>query len=351
MAVFISHAKYARFTEGLPFFSRFSDLGHDAVMVFFVLSGFVIAYVAQCKEHTAADYAASRLARLYSVAVPALVLTVVLDAIGMGISPSTYPAESVPTNYPLLRFIANLFFVNELWLFSVRPFSNGPYWSLGYEFWYYVIFAAAFYFRGAARYLLVLAASVIAGPKILLLLPIWLLGVFVYRVHRSISEGMGSWMVAASIAVYLLYRAMNVQDQALGWLEAKLGAAFVDQLKFSKFVLSDYIVGAIVAVNVAGTAAIAHRLKPLLWAAPAIRYAAGFTFALYLFHLPILGVFAAATVDVFDPNVRRFIVVFGTLAVVWGMGTITEAKKGALKWWFLNRWPLLRLARLQALHP
>src|SRR5579864_6899404 len=49
-------------------------LGHSAVVVFFVLSGFVIAYITDTKEKTPADYAASRLARIYSVAVPALLL-------------------------------------------------------------------------------------------------------------------------------------------------------------------------------------------------------------------------------------------------------------------------------------
>ena len=51
-------------------------------MVFFVLSGFVIAYVSEQKEHTLREYSISRLARLWSVAVPALILTIALDQLG-----------------------------------------------------------------------------------------------------------------------------------------------------------------------------------------------------------------------------------------------------------------------------
>ncbi len=59
-----------------------SDYGHSSVVVFFVLSGYVIAYITATKERDWVSYAASRIARIYSVAVPAIVLTLALDAAG-----------------------------------------------------------------------------------------------------------------------------------------------------------------------------------------------------------------------------------------------------------------------------
>ena len=47
------------------------DMGNDAVMVFFVLSGFVIAYTVDRGETRASDYALARLVRMYSLALPA----------------------------------------------------------------------------------------------------------------------------------------------------------------------------------------------------------------------------------------------------------------------------------------
>src|SRR5580693_6908813 len=56
--------------------------GQDAVMVFFVLSGFLIAYVSDTKERDVRSFSAARLARLWSILLPALALTPIFDAIG-----------------------------------------------------------------------------------------------------------------------------------------------------------------------------------------------------------------------------------------------------------------------------
>ena len=90
MARRIVHANYDRFTGGLPVVWRISHLGNDAVMVFFVLSGFVIAYVANSKEKTIESYFISRFARLYSVVLPALILTIIFDYFGSRIAYELY---------------------------------------------------------------------------------------------------------------------------------------------------------------------------------------------------------------------------------------------------------------------
>ena len=62
--------------------------GHEAVIIFFVLSGYVIAFVADTKESTLRDYTISRLARVYSVVLPAVVLTGLLDFVGSRLDPA-----------------------------------------------------------------------------------------------------------------------------------------------------------------------------------------------------------------------------------------------------------------------
>ena len=39
----------------------------------------------------------------------------------------------------------SFFFLNQLWFFDLAPFSSGPFWSVAYEFWFYALFAAAFF--------------------------------------------------------------------------------------------------------------------------------------------------------------------------------------------------------------
>ena len=74
VAVVVNHSNFRwLITEELP------QWGHSAVMIFFVLSGYVIAYVTDRKENSLREYSISRLGRIYSVAPAALILALVLD--------------------------------------------------------------------------------------------------------------------------------------------------------------------------------------------------------------------------------------------------------------------------------
>ena len=99
------------------------------MIVFFVLSGYVIAYVTATKERDWVSYSASRLSRVYSVAVPAIVLTLLLDALGRQLYPEAY---AYPFDRFALRIIGSLLMANETWFVSIISFSNVPYWSICY---------------------------------------------------------------------------------------------------------------------------------------------------------------------------------------------------------------------------
>jgi peptidoglycan/LPS O-acetylase OafA/YrhL len=60
LTVFVSHYSTGRISGGL--FWQF-DRGRTAVLVFFVLSGFVIAWVSERRERTLEEYCLSRVAR------------------------------------------------------------------------------------------------------------------------------------------------------------------------------------------------------------------------------------------------------------------------------------------------
>lgn len=92
LAVFVSHLAYARFTNGNLQWIRDINLGSDAVVVFFVLSGYVIAYTTFARDRGRAAYAEARIARLYSVVIPALLLTFALDTFGSSLQPQIYGA-------------------------------------------------------------------------------------------------------------------------------------------------------------------------------------------------------------------------------------------------------------------
>ena len=79
--VLLSHASFRALTGGQ--LRVMASTGVQAVDVFFVLSGFVIAHVCAARESNVRSYIVSRAARIYSVAIPALILTAVVDFIGL----------------------------------------------------------------------------------------------------------------------------------------------------------------------------------------------------------------------------------------------------------------------------
>jgi len=120
-------------------------------MIFFVLSGYLIAFTFKEKNRGAKRYIIDRVSRLYSVVWPALLLTCVLDYIGFRFNPGFYLAE-IPIHHQFLRYLANAFFWADMG-FMHSSFYNGPFWSICYEFWYYMLFAAYCYLQGKWKYI------------------------------------------------------------------------------------------------------------------------------------------------------------------------------------------------------
>jgi len=133
-----------------------TGLGHQAVMVFFVLSGYFVGGSALSGlgkgSFTWHGYAASRLTRLWMVLIPALLLTLCIDLLGHHWNPGAYsgdlhagfmsgPMPNQPAAWGTVTLLGNLCFLQTI---AVPVFgSNGPLWSLANEFWYYLMFPLA----------------------------------------------------------------------------------------------------------------------------------------------------------------------------------------------------------------
>lgn len=285
--VFISHAGH---------FSQFriplvGDFGSHGVVVFFVLSGLVIAYSADTKHIDLTDFVLARLARLWSVVLPALALTFILDTIGQYIALSSYSPMQPYTAFKwVASFIANAFFLNQIWNLSVWPGTNGPFWSLSYEFWYYAIFAAAFYFKGPKRTGIVAVAMLIAGPGILTALPVWAMGVALYLLLKTAGaparwHGLLIWCLSFIVAVsYALVGGHDFFAQIV-----QVTSNLMLKEWSINFWPESYSIGAIVSLNIYGFAGIgAYLCKGLSKYAALIRSVADTSFGLYLFHYPIM---------------------------------------------------------------
>ena len=147
--VMLAHFSYARFSGN--YFDVFFYLGHFGVIIFFVMSGYVISFVAHTKENDIKSYFISRFSRLYSVVIPVLILIPLFDLIGQHFNSEIYNGKTADSFY-VIRLLANLSFSQEFWFFSFRYLSDGPLWSLGYEFWYYVLFGLSLFISGYKKY-------------------------------------------------------------------------------------------------------------------------------------------------------------------------------------------------------
>lgn len=130
-----------------------TGLGHQAVVVFFVLSGYLVGgsvlTTYQQGRWSWRNYALRRLTRLWVVLLPALVLTLALDSLGRSLGHTGYdgalnylyssgPTPNAPADVSPITFLGNALFLQTI---RVDCFgTNGPLWSLANEFWYYALF-------------------------------------------------------------------------------------------------------------------------------------------------------------------------------------------------------------------
>jgi peptidoglycan/LPS O-acetylase OafA/YrhL len=231
LAVFASHLRalffvdYEQATHKGPLVKLaylLTGLGHEAVVVFFVLSGYLIAgslLKAEAKGRwSGPQYAFNRLTRLYVVLLPALLLGAFWDRFGLYL----FPQSGVYTgafDYHLIvpvavahsaswsSWIGSLFYMQGI---LVRPFgSNGPLWSLSYEFWYYALFPLLWlagspkrkpFFRSGCLFLALIIALFV-GKTILLYFVIWLLGAALNILPRR-RAGVGNGITAVAFGLF-----------------------------------------------------------------------------------------------------------------------------------------------------
>lgn len=187
----------------LDAFYLMTGLGHQAVVVFFVLSGFFVGGSVLQGRHTFSwpRFTLARLSRLWMVLLPALLFTALVDQYLMRFAPgildgirsddwNSGPSPEKPWSNSLSTLVGNCLFLQTI---TVPVFgTNSPLWSLANEFWYYFIFPLGMLAMGLlgerSRLRSSLAVGSLVGLGLLLPLEmwsgfaIWLMGVVVWRI-------------------------------------------------------------------------------------------------------------------------------------------------------------------------
>jgi peptidoglycan/LPS O-acetylase OafA/YrhL len=309
--------------------------GHEAVVIFFVLSGFVIRHAAEHRDSNLRNFAISRITRVYSVAIPCLLLTWLFDQIGQRVAPEVY--AGLMTDGPaIVRLLMAGTMLNETALASVQVFSNTPYWSIAYEFWYYFLFGAIFFLNGWRRIALLLLVALIAGPRVLLLFPIWAFGWAAYVVVTRCNAPPRalSWaLFLLPLPVLLMIEATDMVDWAHHAIARVIGeSGWRNGLAWSRYVVTDTLLGASVALHLIGAAGIA----PVLWRAlhrlaRPIRFGAARSFTLYLLHQPAMLLCGALLLRAPLSAGRPWLIGACTLAIVAVVAELTESQRNRLR--------------------
>jgi peptidoglycan/LPS O-acetylase OafA/YrhL len=314
-----------------------TGFGHQAVMVFFVLSGFLISSSILKTLGTGTwawrGYAVSRATRLYVVLIPGLLFGLLWDVLGKSLFASTglytQPLGSfgglvVQNELTARNFFGTLFFLQTIVCSSFG--SNGPLWSIANEFWYYVLFplgllASYSWLKKsfAAAALLTVAAlsiSLILGPEKMIGFLIWLAGfavVLVWSRLKLLSAGARvAYLLFSSAALMASLTAARLGKLAPQAADLAVGLAFAaflyGVLQLDLEVLADgiYLRGA-------------HLF-------------AGFSYSLYVLHFPLLLFLRAWLVpgNRWQPDAAHLLygLEIGTLVLAfsWLVARVTEFK-------------------------
>jgi peptidoglycan/LPS O-acetylase OafA/YrhL len=326
LAVLLGHAVQVTGYSG--YFPFTIALQQNAVIVFFVLSGLLIAHSAE-RAPSLRLYAIARVSRIVPVSLGAVVVSVAVGLLDASLaSPPLFAADA--TAGDVTRGLAALLFLGEGYgpTFELNP----PYWSLCYEVWFYALFGAATFLKGRAQAVWVVVLALAAGANVLLLLPCWLLGVGLHRRGRGLPL---RWSrPALALALAGLFAAPHLANPLLGVL---MTIAPWD-LGYSLYALSDVILAACIAVGLMGLRTLAGQgLAVPSRCQPAIRYLAEMSFSLYLLHWPMLKLLALAGVSVGGNPLALLAVLAAVLVASAGFAALTERPRPAIRAWLERR--------------
>jgi len=317
LAVLLGHWKQ-NFDVALPL----PLLGKDAVIVFFVVSGFVVAYAADQKDGSLSEYLFNRTTRLYSVMIPAFVMGSLLLFV-------EHRQESWAyfENQAYVAFM-NLLFLSQAGGLDLSPDNNNPMWSVGYEALFYLLYACIFVKNKYFAIVLGAILAVISGIKIVILLPCWLAGIALYHFRHSlrVSAGAGRCLLLISVLAYSIYFFGDVNAQLRKWAFTT-EPVFMGSLQYSNRFIGDYLFTSIFVFHLIAIMSLESVLQPFLGLLePIVRAFARRTFSIYLYHGPLMTYTAYALVPRDASLGLKITILFLILGAIWALAEYTELR-------------------------
>jgi peptidoglycan/LPS O-acetylase OafA/YrhL len=320
----------------LVLFYGVTGWGHEAVIAFFLLSGYLVGgglIEAGLGRASLCSYFIHRVSRIYAVLAPALLLTLVLDLAGEQLAPALYRRAdwsssldyAVTGRQSLSVLACNL--VNLQDAYCPTFGSNGPLWSLAYEWFYYLSFpfliSACHWLRSRPlrpqRWILCIGGAgllTLLFPNYVSYYPIWLLGVIARRAGGRLRISRGCIVAALAALVALRVGARTHIGPIWVW---------------------DYLMAAALTTLLLQPASFpaCPRFERIC------RAMAGFSYSLYLIHFPVLVSITAVLLRLGSidgrspPSLKVFGLFAGCLLTIycaaWLVALVTEHQTARLR--------------------
>ena len=253
-AMFVDYSALVHPNIAIKVFYAITGLGHQAVMVFFLLSGYFVggAVLRAGAKFSWKSYLIARFTRLWVVLIPCLVITWAVGLIIGHVEPSVLAGANIDSWHsgPKLgeystsfsTLLANLFFLQTI----VSPVFglNSPLWSLANEFWYYMLFPLLLAFVGALKPISYLSRFVALNFVMLILwfMPkdmlnsflVWMMGVGVYISQVKIKIlSQNTVRILLFIALSIFGLAMIFSKSSIWFIKIPIDPDFIVGLSFA----------------------------------------------------------------------------------------------------------------------
>jgi len=329
LVVVVGHAHQLEIYTGYYPFSL--GLQKNAVVVFFVLSGLVIATATDKREDSLSSYVIARISRIVPVAVVATLVALAVAALDANLGAAPMFEEDLGWADPVEALQALLFLSSS---YDASFALNPVHWSLCYEVWFYALFAAATFARGGSRWLWLGVLGLAAGPNALLLLPSWLVGVWIARSPRARNVPAARASMYLALALVSLFIMPKVAPPVSNFVWGLVPWSPY----YSLYAPTDFALALATALGFMGLRALSAGgfVLPAACEKP-VRYLAGCSFSLYLLHWPLLKLARMAGIGANDSLVGFVAIVAGVVAVSAAFATVTEHRRYATRA-MLERW-------------
>lgn len=304
-----------------------TNQGSSAVMVFFVLSGFLVGSSVikdiHFKRWNWLVYVVARTSRIYVVLIPAIIIGITIDIAGIHFFGSSIvystPGYGVMLPKHILSnitpeiIVGNLFFLQEILVPTLG--SNHPLWSLTNEVWYYIIFpfmvvaiigCTQIHMRFFCGIFVIIALFLLPN-KVATLFLVWLMRGVVALIPKLKIHKWHTVLVGLILFCWLAMQSMklvNGSAYVTGLLTASLVYCFILQPPFS---------------------------IPLILERT-IKWLSNISYTLYLTHTPLV-VFLAATLIAKGPKMQPTITGVGLTFLL----TIIMLVYASILWFFFEK--------------